>query len=63
MTHPKEEKTVLVIKPDGVKRGLIGEIITRIEKRGLKMVQSLTDDFIHQIDESVSHKEKEIMTI
>ena len=38
MTHPKEEKTVLVIKPDGVKRGLIGEIITRIEKRGLKII-------------------------
>ena len=36
--HPKEEKTVLLIKPDGVKRGLIGEIISRIEKRGLKII-------------------------
>lgn len=36
--HPKEEKTVLLIKPDGVKRGLIGEIISRVEKRGLKMI-------------------------
>lgn len=36
--HPKEEKTVLIIKPDGVKRGLIGEIISRIEKRGLKII-------------------------
>jgi len=36
--HPKEERTVLIIKPDGVKRGLIGEIISRIEKRGLKII-------------------------
>lgn len=36
--HPKEERTNLIIKPDGVKRGLIGEIITRLEKRGLKII-------------------------
>jgi len=36
--HPKEEKTVLLIKPDGVKRGLIGEIISRVEMRGLKII-------------------------
>ena len=34
----REEKTVVLIKPDGVKRGLIGEIISRIEKRGLKII-------------------------
>ena len=38
MTNPKEEKTVFIIKPDGVKRGLVGEIISRIEKRGLKII-------------------------
>jgi nucleoside-diphosphate kinase len=38
MAHPKEEKTVVLIKPDGVKRGLIGEIISRFEKRGLKII-------------------------
>ena len=38
MPHPKEEKTLLLIKPDGVKRGLIGDIISRIEKRGLKII-------------------------
>lgn len=36
--HPKEEKTVIIIKPDGVKRGLIGEIIFRIERRSLKII-------------------------
>lgn len=36
--HSKQEKTVVLIKPDGVKRGLIGEIISRIERRGLKII-------------------------
>lgn len=36
--HLKQERTVVLIKPDGVKRGLIGEIISRIEKRGLKII-------------------------
>ncbi|MFH0846103.1 MAG: nucleoside-diphosphate kinase [Patescibacteria group bacterium] len=38
MNHPKEEKTFLMIKPDGVKKGLIGEIINRLEQRDLKIV-------------------------
>ena len=36
--HPKEEKTFLMIKPDGVRKGLIGEIIHRLEQRDLKIV-------------------------
>lgn len=36
--HPKEEVTFLLIKPDGVKRGLIGEVIKRLEQRGLKVI-------------------------
>lgn len=31
------EKTLVLIKPDGVKRGLIGELISRFEKVGLKL--------------------------
>lgn len=38
MKDLKEEKTVVLIKPDGVRRGLIGEIISQIEKRGLKII-------------------------
>jgi nucleoside-diphosphate kinase len=34
----KEERTVVIVKPDGVKRGLMGEIIRRIEQRGLKVI-------------------------
>ncbi|MBX6394503.1 MAG: nucleoside-diphosphate kinase [Alicyclobacillaceae bacterium] len=32
------EQTFVMIKPDGVQRGLIGEIISRFEKRGLQLV-------------------------
>ncbi|MDI7278108.1 MAG: nucleoside-diphosphate kinase [Anaerolineae bacterium] len=32
------ERTLLIIKPDGVQRGLIGTIIGRLEARGLKIV-------------------------
>lgn len=32
------EKTVVLIKPDGVKRGLVGEILARFERVGLKTV-------------------------
>lgn len=32
------ERTYLMIKPDGVQRGLCGEIISRFEKKGLKIV-------------------------
>ena len=32
------ERTLVLVKPDGVQRGLIGEVITRLEQRGLKLV-------------------------
>ena len=34
------EQTLIIVKPDGVQRGLIGEIIGRFEKVGLKLVAS-----------------------
>jgi nucleoside-diphosphate kinase len=37
MKHIKEQQTLVLVKPDGVKRGLIGEVIQRIERRGLKV--------------------------
>src|SRR6185295_13910830 len=38
MKHLKEEKTFVLIKPDGVRKGLVGEIIKRFEQRDLKIV-------------------------
>ena len=31
------ERTLVLIKPDGVERGLVGEVITRIERKGLRL--------------------------
>lgn len=36
--HFKEERTLVIIKPDGVQRSLIGEIIKRYERSGLKLI-------------------------
>jgi nucleoside-diphosphate kinase len=36
--HPKDERTLVIIKPDGIQRVLIGEIIKRYERIGLKLI-------------------------
>ncbi|MBI4138250.1 MAG: nucleoside-diphosphate kinase [Candidatus Wildermuthbacteria bacterium] len=38
MAHKKEERTLVLIKPDGIQRSLVGEIIGRYERIGLKLV-------------------------
>ncbi len=37
MMHPKDEQTLVIIKPDGIQRSLIGEVIKRYERVGLKL--------------------------
>lgn len=32
------ERTLILVKPDGVQRGLMGEIVSRFERRGLKLI-------------------------
>jgi nucleoside-diphosphate kinase len=34
---PEEESTLLIVKPDAVRRGLIGEILCRVERKGLRI--------------------------
>ncbi len=36
--HPKEEQTFVLVKPDGVRKGLTGEVVRRFEQRDLKIV-------------------------
>lgn len=36
--HPKKERTFVILKPDAVQRGLVGDIIKRFERIGLKIV-------------------------
>lgn len=54
------EKTVVLVKPDGVQRGLIGEIIHRFERKGLHLVGlkmvGLTDEILDEW--YVHHKDK-----
>jgi len=42
MQKPSEERTLVIIKPDGVQRSLIGEIIKRYERSGLKLLAMKT---------------------
>ena len=50
--HPKSDRTLIVIKPDGIQRSLIGEIIKRYERVGLKLVGVKmvvpTEDFVEK---------------
>lgn len=38
MTSVRHERTLLLVKPDGVQRALVGEILGRLERAGLKIV-------------------------
>ena len=42
MAEGNLERTLVLVKPDGVKRGLVGEILTRLELKGLKIVAAKT---------------------
>ena len=46
------EQTLVLVKPDGVQRGLIGEVISRLERRGLKLVAMK----LMQVDEALARR-------
>lgn len=52
MSHPKQERTLVIIKPDGIQRTLVGELIRRYERTGLKLVALKmlvpTQDFVER---------------
>ena len=48
--HPKEERTYVMIKPDGVRKGLVGEVVKRFEQRDLKIVAL---DMFHATEEEI----------
>lgn len=54
------QRTVVLVKPDGLQRGLIGEIVGRFERKGLKLIglkmMRLTDELLDTW--YVHHKEK-----
>jgi nucleoside-diphosphate kinase len=38
MRHEKEERSLIIIKPDALQRSLVGEIISRFERKGLTII-------------------------
>ena len=46
------EQTLVLVKPDGVQRGLIGEVIGRLERRGLKLAGMK----LMQVDEALARR-------
>lgn len=38
VSAPTAERTLVLVKPDGVARGLVGQVITRLESKGLRLV-------------------------
>ncbi|MBM3942297.1 MAG: nucleoside-diphosphate kinase [SAR202 cluster bacterium] len=46
------ERTLVLVKPDGVQRGLAGEVISRLERRGLKLVGLK----LMQVDEALARR-------
>ena len=53
------DRTFVMIKPDGVQRGLVGEIVSRFEKKGLKLVAAR---FEHLPEERVTEQYQEHLT-
>ncbi len=56
----KMQRTAVLVKPDGLQRGLIGEIVSRFERKGLKLVGlkmiQMSDEMLS--DWYVEHKDK-----
>jgi len=50
------ERSLVLIKPDGVQRGLIGEITNRLERRGLKLIAA---KFLH-VPNTLAEKHYEV---
>ena len=64
------QRTAVLVKPDGLQRGLIGEIISRFERKGLKLVglkmirmsdEMLSDWYVEHKDKSFFQDLKEFM--
>ena len=60
--NPKTEQTFVLVKPDGVKKGLVGEIIKRFEQRDLKIVALEMFQPTHELIDSHYPKEEAWIT-
>jgi len=56
-----EERTFVMVKPEGVLRGLVGEIVSRFERRGLRLAAlKIVNPTLDQlVDHYVEHKDRD----
>jgi len=54
------ESTLLIVKPDGVRRGLVGEVLRRVEAKGLRIAEmrTMTIDATTADEHYAEHREK-----
>src|SRR5436305_13483671 len=60
VSAPTAERTLVLVKPDGVARGLVGEVIRRLEAKGLRLVAAELRTLTADVAEShyAEHREK-----
>ena len=60
MSAPTPERTLVLVKPDGVARGLVGEVISRLEAKGLRLVAAELRTLSADVAEThyAEHREK-----
>jgi nucleoside-diphosphate kinase len=60
MSEDRIERTFILIKPDGVQRGLIGEVIARVERKGLAVtaLKLINVDFETAKQHYIEHRNK-----
>lgn len=56
MTKPNIEKSLIILKPDTIQRNLVGEIVSRFERKGLKIIgMKMMDIETATLDEHYAH--------
>jgi nucleoside-diphosphate kinase len=60
MSEEDMQETLVIVKPDAVRRGLIGEILARIERKGLRIAEMRTMRIGRELSEEhyAEHREK-----
>lgn len=70
MSHEDEEQTLIIIKPDAIHRGLLGQVMNRFERKGLKLIgmkmmhiddDTIEDHYAHLADEPFFEELKDFM--
>jgi nucleoside-diphosphate kinase len=60
VSAPGAERTLVLVKPDGVARGLVGQVVARLEAKGLRLVAAELRSLTTEVAEShyAEHRER-----